>query len=153
MAGEVELALILCAGLLGGEAEVRVPYAIDAGEHHVRIDCLTDTDAIEVGLDNKRSSLDSVQQALFAADLTGRRPVVVLIDTDGQEDAMQYRIERAARRSDVRFIVCARDFLLRWRMTEPFRARRETLRLASAGGRPLPPAGGQTCVLANDPAG
>ena len=37
----------------------------------------------KVGLD-RRSSLDSVQQALFYASLTGKMPAVVIYDTDGK---------------------------------------------------------------------
>jgi len=66
---EADAIAILCA-MLGGEPEVRHSYAIDGSEHYVRLDCETQTYAIEVGLD-KRSSLDSVQQAEFAGWLAG----------------------------------------------------------------------------------
>ena len=52
------------------EAEVRHEYTYPAGASYIRVDCETATHVYEGGLD-KRSSLDSVQQALFAAHVTG----------------------------------------------------------------------------------
>ena len=46
----------------------------------------------EGGLD-KRSSLDSIQQSLFAASLTGKTPAVVIYGTDGDEGQYEYRIK------------------------------------------------------------
>ena len=46
------------------------------------MDCETSNYVIEGGLD-KRSSLDSLQQALFFSVLTGKVPIVVIYDTDG----------------------------------------------------------------------
>jgi hypothetical protein len=124
---EADLIPILCTFLLGGEPEVRVGYSIDAGAHYIRIDCLTDTHAVEIGLDGRRSSLDSVQQALFAAALTGRAPMVVLVDTDGAEDPVEFNVKTAAGAADVAYRVIDADFLLRLQMTEPFRAKRAEL--------------------------
>ena len=56
------------------------------------------------GLD-KRSSLDSVQQALFFSHVTGKRPVVVIYDTDGREGRFEYRIRIACRKAGVRYEV------------------------------------------------
>jgi hypothetical protein len=128
---EADLIPIICAILLGGDPEVRVGYTIAGGPHHIRIDCLTDAHAIEIGLDGRRSSLDSVQQALFAAGLTARAPLVVLVDTDGTEDAIEYRVKTAARIAGVSYRALDVDFLLRLQMTAPFRAMRE-----QALGRP-----------------
>ena len=50
----------------------------------MKVDCETSTTVYEGGLD-KRSSLDSLQQALFFSVLTGKRPAVVIYDTDGKE--------------------------------------------------------------------
>lgn len=122
---EAEAILILCA-MLGGEPEVRHTYTIDDGKYHVRLDCETDTHAIEVGLD-KRSSLDSVQQAEFAGWLAGKEPMVILIDRDGVEGAIEYRVKTAARRMGVVYRTYSDDFLLRWQMTEFFRQRRASL--------------------------
>lgn len=131
---EADLIPILCALFLGGTPEQRIEYRIADGAHHIRADCITDDHAIEVGLDGRRSSLDSVQQALFAAELTGRAPMVVLIDTDGVEDAIEYRVETAARAARVRYMVVDADFLLRLRMTAPFRAARAATLAGHATG-------------------
>ncbi len=122
---EAEAIAILCA-MLGGEPEVRHAYVIDGGEHHVRLDCETATHAIEVGLDT-RSSLDSVQQAEFAAWLAGKEPMVVIVDRDGFEGAIEFRIETAARRLGVAYRTVSDDYLLRWQMTTFFRQRRDAL--------------------------
>ncbi|MCC1492517.1 hypothetical protein [Cognatishimia sp. F0-27] len=122
MAGEVELAGILCALLLQGEAEVRHPYVAAGERRHVIVDCETNTHVVEVGFDNKRSSFDSLHQALFAAELTGKLPMVVVIDTDGIEEAQQFQIESVSRRVGVSYLTVTENFLLRWRMTAPFRA-------------------------------
>ncbi|MEM6609912.1 MAG: hypothetical protein AAF689_15200 [Pseudomonadota bacterium] len=120
---ESDLLHIICVLVLGGTPEVRTPYAIETGEHFVRIDCLTDTHAVEIGLDDRRSSHDSVHQAIFAAELTDRAPMVVIVDTNGVEEATEYQIDTVARALDVEYRVLDRDFLLRVQMTAPFRAR------------------------------
>ena len=56
----------------------------------MEVDCEIGTMVYEGGLD-KRSSLDSVQQALFFSHVTGKRPVVVIYDTDGREGRFEYR--------------------------------------------------------------
>ncbi len=112
--------------MLGGEPEVRHTYSIDDGEYPVRLDCETATHAIEVGLD-KRSSLDSVQQAEFAGWLAGKEPMVILVDRDGIEGAIEYRVKIAARRLGVAYRSYSDDFLLRWQMTEFFRQRRASV--------------------------
>ena len=48
---------------VGGKTEVRHDYTYPTGDSHVRVDCETEDTVYEGGLD-KRSSLDSVQQAL-----------------------------------------------------------------------------------------
>lgn len=119
---EADAILILCA-LLGGEPEMRVPYTLDAVSTHVRVDCLTDTHAIEVALDATRGAYDSLHQATFNAYLTDRLPMVVLIDTDGIEAQYEYQVETVARAHGVAYRVIGRDVLTRWQMTAPFRAR------------------------------
>ncbi len=79
-----------CASV-GGRTEVRHYYDYPGGRGYVVLDCETDTHVYEGGLD-KRSSLDSVQQALFFAHLTGKVPVVVIYDTDGKLGKYEYRI-------------------------------------------------------------
>ena len=79
--------------MIGGIEEVRYYYP----QGYVRVDCETTTHVIEAGLD-KRRSLDSVQQALFFAELTGKTPMVVIYDTDGKEGKYEYRIRKVCER-------------------------------------------------------
>ena len=68
---------------LNGKTEVRLDYYTASGtKGYVQIDIVTDEFVIEGGLD-KRSSLDSLQQAVFASTLIDRKPAVALYDTDG----------------------------------------------------------------------
>lgn len=118
---EVEIAAILCAWL-GGQTEVRHNVALDAGDHSIRVDCETATEVIEVGLDDKAGSRDLLVQALFAADLTGKTPVVILIDRDGVEDKIEYQVRRASVAAGVRYEVRDVDALIRWQMGAYFRS-------------------------------
>ena len=68
---------------VNGETETRHGYTSASGRNYVKVDCETSTMVYEGGLD-KRSSLDSVQQALFYSHVTGKRPAVVIYDTDGR---------------------------------------------------------------------
>ena len=92
-----------CASV-GGVTETRHTYTYDGGNSFVKVDCETDTTVYEGGLD-KRSSLDSVQQALFFSVLTGKAPVVVIYDTDGKEGRFEYRIRTACRKAGVQYEV------------------------------------------------
>ena len=112
MAGEVELAAILCTLILGGEPEVSHGYSVGYDLHRIRVDCETETAVIEMGLD-KRSSLDSVQQAIFAGSLTGKTPVVILFDTDGQEGPYEMRVRTVSDLAGVDYLVWDADALLR----------------------------------------
>lgn len=58
---------------IAGKLETRHRYRYPQGESFIKVDCETSTHVYEGGLD-KRSSLDSVQQALFAATITGKIP-------------------------------------------------------------------------------
>ena len=87
-----------CASI-GGVEEVRLNYPLG----YVKADCVTETQVIEAGLD-KRSSLDSVQQAVFFATLTGKEPVVVIYDTDGKVGKYEYRIKSACDWLGVKYI-------------------------------------------------
>lgn len=89
---------------LGGEQEPRHEYTYGAGKTgYVLVDCETDTMVWEGGLD-KRSSLDSVQQALFFSHLTGKAPGVVIYDTDGEEGPYEHRIRIAAELAGVDYL-------------------------------------------------
>ena len=87
---------------MGGEREVRHEYTYPAGTSYIRVDCETADTVYEGGLD-KRSSLDSVQQALFAAHVTGKTPAVVIYNTDGKIGRYEHRIKVACERAGVAF--------------------------------------------------
>ena len=91
--------------LIGGKTEVRHAYTTDAGETgFIIVDCETATEVIEGGLD-KRSSLDSIQQALFFGYLTGKKPVVVIYDTDGIEGKIEYRLRIVTKLTGIAFTI------------------------------------------------
>ena len=69
----------------------------------IRIDIETDDYVIEGGKD-KRSSLDSVQQAVFASILSGKKPAVAIYDTDGKWGKYEHRIWIAAKELGIRYI-------------------------------------------------
>lgn len=119
--GEVELAALLCAFLGGSEAETRHYFDANGGERHVRIDCESPSYVIEIGLDGTASARDSVHQALFYEYLTGKTPMVVLIDRDGVEDRFEYEVRVVSERLGVSFAVCKEAFIHRWAATSPWR--------------------------------
>ena len=95
------------AALLVGQTEVS--YAYDYGQSgnapltaSVRIDIVTDEYVIEGGLD-KRSSLDSIQQAVFASTLSGKEPAVAIYDTDGVWGKYEQRIWTVANELGIKF--------------------------------------------------
>ena len=112
---EADFIPIICAIFYGGATEVGHAYEMADASHTIRVDCESETEVVEVGLD-RRSSLDSVQQALFASLVTVKDPVVALVDTDGSEGRFEYRIRKAAGAAGVRYSVYRGDFLIRWLM-------------------------------------
>ncbi|SLN49710.1 hypothetical protein ROJ8625_02444 [Roseivivax jejudonensis] len=117
---EVDIALLLCGLLAGGEVETRRHFEAVGEARHVRVDCETDRHVIEIGLD-KASSRDSLHQAIFAAELTGKTPLVILIDRDGVEGRYEYETRRVAARVGVGYARCAGHVVERWRATQPWR--------------------------------
>lgn len=93
---------LFCAEV-GGQTEIRHSYKHANGISHIKVDCETSDTVYEGGLD-KRSSLDSVQQALFFASLTGKKPAVVIYDTDGILGRFEHRIMKACELAGVQFI-------------------------------------------------
>ena len=82
---------------LGGKTEVRLNYITrDKVSGYVLVDIVTENYVIEGGLD-KRSSLDSLQQALFASTLTGKKPAIALYDTDQIIGKYEHRIIEASK--------------------------------------------------------
>lgn len=49
---------------------------------------------------DRRSSLDSIQQALFFSYLTGKKPAVVIYDTDSKLGRFEYQIIKACEKMD-----------------------------------------------------
>lgn len=81
---------------VGGETETRHNYTYgEAQTGYVVVDCETPTMVWEGGLD-RRSSLDSLQQAMFFAAVTGKEPGIVIYDTDGQEGQYEFQIRTTA---------------------------------------------------------
>ena len=101
-AGEAARNAAFCARV-GGTTEVRHPYAYPSGKSYVLADCETADTIYEGGLDT-RSSLDSVQQALFFSHVTGKEPAVVIYDTDGKTGRYEYRIQVACELAGVEFL-------------------------------------------------
>ena len=86
---------------LGGGTEKELTFQFTdsfgkAERGKVRIDIATSTEVIEGGLD-KRSSLDSIQQAIFASELTGKEPAVAIYDSDGNWGKIEHRIQTVAK--------------------------------------------------------
>lgn len=119
---EAHAIAILCA-MLGGEPERRVDYTLDAVSTYIMVDCVTESHAIEIGLDSSRSSYDSLHQATFNALQLNLEPMIILIDTDNYESQYEYQVETVARAHGVDYEVWDEHRLIRWEMTEPFRAR------------------------------
>ena len=94
----------LLAERLGGRSEVVYEYDYTTTEtSEIRIDIETDDYVIEGGKD-KRSSLDSIQQALFASILSGKKPAVAIYDTDGKWGKYEHRIWVVAKELGIRYI-------------------------------------------------
>ena len=95
------------ANHLGGRTEVSYNYDYNINGStpriaSIRIDIVTDEYVIEGGLD-KRSSLDSIQQAVFASTLTGKKPAVAIYDTNGSWGKYEHRIFSSAKKLGVKF--------------------------------------------------
>ena len=95
------------AAHFGGQTEVIIDFNYGlkgntTGQASVRIDIVTDQFAIEGGLD-KRSSLDSIQQAVFAASQLGLKPAVAIYDTDGTWGKYEHRVWTVAKELGVKY--------------------------------------------------
>ena len=99
---------IALAKKLDGKTEIAFEYEYGLSGNtpltgSIRIDILTDEYVIEGGKD-KRSSLDSIQQAVFASTLSGKKPAVAIYDTDSRWGKYEHRVWAAAKELDVKFI-------------------------------------------------
>lgn len=119
MASEAIYISLLC-GLLGG-AEPETRHHFDVYGHDrprgIRVDCETPTHVIEIGLDDSRSARDSLHQAGYAAVLTGKVPIVILIDRDGILGRYEQEMRDASRFFGVDYARCAAGFLESWSAT------------------------------------
>ena len=119
--GELVVTALLCGLLSGGETELRRDFLNNGRPRIVRIDCETPSHVIEVGLDGRASARDSVHQAVFAAELTGKTPMVILIDTDGVEGRYEQEMRIVTRRLGIAYATCRQSFVERWAATSAFR--------------------------------
>lgn len=120
--GEIEIVSLLCAFLGGAEVETRHYFDVNGQSRHVRVDCETATHVIEVGLDGTQSSRDSIHQAFFAAEITGKQPAIVDIDRDGLEGKYEYETRIVANSLGLRFTRCKLDFVVSWAATSGLRS-------------------------------
>ena len=89
--------------LLGGEPEARHNYFTGYGPNFIKVDCETNEYVIEIGLD-KRSSFDSIHQAVFASIIAnGKKPWIIIVDTDGIERKNEFQIRTVAEKLGVRY--------------------------------------------------
>ena len=72
-----------------------MPFSIGYDVNYVHTDCVNDNHVVEVRFD-KRALLNSIQQAPFAAHLTGETPKIILIDRDGRIGKYETRIRATA---------------------------------------------------------
>ena len=93
---------IFCLSLKG-KRETRHHYKYGNKRSFIKIDCETAGYVYEGGLD-KRSSLDSIQQTIFFAHLTNKKPGIVIFDTDNKYGKYEHRIKTAADNLGIKFI-------------------------------------------------
>ncbi len=99
---ELDYNSLFCAEV-GGKTEVIHHYENGGKKQTVIVDCETKYYVYESGKD-KRSSLDSVQQVKFFSILTGKKPAIVIYDTDGKFGRYEYRIKQVADSLGIKFI-------------------------------------------------
>lgn len=81
---------------LDGETEATFEYEYDVKGHtpliaSIQIDIVTDEYVIE-GRKDKRSGLDSIQQAVFASTLADKKPAATIYDADGRWGKYENRV-------------------------------------------------------------
>ena len=127
---------LLCGFLGGAQPETAHQFDVYGFDRprHVEVDCETPTHVIEIGRD-VLGSRDSLHQAAFAAVLTGKTPLVIIIDEDGSEGRFEQEIRRAADYLGIGHVRCSGAFLGRWAAT----AGSSGLRIASFNDLPHDP--------------
>ena len=118
---EIFIAAMLCNLLGGADAETAKKFDNLGEERRIRVDCETPSHVIEIGWDHAASSRDSVHQAVFASVLTNKTPMVLLIDTDGEEGRYEQEMRMVTKRLGIAYHFCRKDFLIRWFSTQSFR--------------------------------
>jgi hypothetical protein len=123
MTAEATYISLLCALIGGAEPETARFFEVHGYQRprYIRVDCETPTHVIEIGLDERASSRDSVHQAALAAAFTGKQPMVVLIDTDGTEGRYQLEMRLVTHHLGVAYTACSARFLERWSATSGLR--------------------------------
>lgn len=86
---------LLCGTLYGGMPEVVAYFDHDGARSFVRADCVTPNYAIEFGRDTSSGLRDSITQAVFNAEVLGRTPLVVIIDSDDHTGSQEHQVVRA----------------------------------------------------------
>ena len=122
--GEVQIAALFCALLADSTPEAPKEFVSLGEDQRVRVDCETPNLVIELGFDNKAASRDSVHQAVFAAILTGKEPMVVVLDTDGVVGRYEFEIRKVAEDLGVQYGVCKYDFYRALGCNRGFQGRR-----------------------------
>lgn len=107
---------LICAMLGGADKQVHHKFDNRGVSRDMYVDCETPSHVIEFGYD-KRTSQDSVHQAVFAAIQTGKIPMVVLIDTDGEEGRWEQEMRLVTDRLGIEYHSCHLNFIVRWRGT------------------------------------
>lgn len=88
---------------IGANTEVKHPYKYGSKKSYIKVDCETKDYVYESGTD-KKSSLDSIQQATFFSTLTKKKPAVVIFDTDGIYGKYETRIKASSEKVGIKFI-------------------------------------------------
>lgn len=116
MFNEATYVSLLCSLLGGAEPELRHYFDVHGYDRprNIRVDCETPTHVIEMGLDERSSSRDSVHQAVLAAHFTGKAPLVILIDRDGDEGRYELEMRFVTDLLDVAYVRCSAGFLESW---------------------------------------
>jgi hypothetical protein len=98
---------------LGGKREVKYDYKYGTKQSFIKVDCETENYVFEGGLD-KRSSLDSIQQAIFLSTLADKRPAIVIFDTDNTYGMYEHRLKTVADSVGVKFKWVKNEALEAW---------------------------------------
>ncbi len=113
---EIAIAAALCGLLAGSATETEHHFDVNWEDRHIEVDCETATHVIEIGLDEKPGSRDSVHQAVLASYLTGfqKIPAVILIDRDHKEGKYEVEMRRVTRALGLAYATCSDKWIDPW---------------------------------------